>query len=274
MEEQERKYLLENARRMELLEETSVAPSGRCSDMTEVEKEKLIDYLFYQNEKLNAQLAGVQEELRLQRDQLADQHKSLIAQNERMEERAVAAEKRAEALDKRVAEFTSALTAALNGAVLKDLQKQVEEAEKERDDAKLAEKRSRSDLYGTKSQKLKKSAKDKDSDDEDKDNRDAGEEKADMGGAGFVKPLPENHTSDGEIDPWVHDHYEKERPYRQGQSINTMEAREKLIHESDASALPEGWTVIRDFYCNVYEKITKIIGHIRDARPTHDRPLP
>lgn len=270
MDEQEREYLLENARRMELLEETPTAPSGRCSDMTEVEKEKLIDYLFYQNEKLNAQLAGVQEELRLQREQSAEQHRSMVSQLNRMEERAVTAEKRADAaekrsedLDKRIAELTSALTAALDGTVIRNLESLVSKAEKERNDAKSADKQSRAELYGTKSQKLKKSESDKESDDngDEDDHRDAGEEKADMGGADSLKRLPEGEPGAGDVDPWVHVHYEKERPYRQGQSNNTMEAKEMIVHESDESALPEGWTVIRDFYRNVYEKITRIVGH-------------
>lgn len=73
-----------------------------------------------------------------------------------MEERAAVAEKRAEMLDKQVAELTAALTAVLNGTVIKDLQKHIAKAEKERDDAKSSDRQNRSDLYGTKSQKMKK----------------------------------------------------------------------------------------------------------------------
>lgn len=163
MDDQEREYILGNARCMELLEETPAAPSGRCSDMTEVEKEKLIDYLFDQNDKLNAQLDGVREELRLQREQSAERHRGLTAQLNRMEERAVAAEKRADAAekraetesmarmesDKRAAELTAALTAALNGSVLKGMQEKAAKAEKERDDAKASDKQNRAERYGS-----------------------------------------------------------------------------------------------------------------------------
>lgn len=82
-----------------------------------------------------------------------------------------------------------------------------------------------------------------------------------MGGTGSIEPLSGSQNQDNGDDSWIHDHYETSRPNRQGQSNNTMEAREMIVHESDASALPEGWTVIRDFYRNVYEKITKIVGH-------------
>lgn len=253
---------------MEQLEETPTAPSGRCSDMTEMEKEKLIDYLFLQNEKLNLSLAGVQDELRLQREQASEQHRHLTSQLDRMEERAIAAERRADASDrraaeaeKRVAELTAALTASLDGTVLKDLESRVAKAEKERDDARSADRQNRTERYGAKSQKMKKSSGDKDSDEDDDDDRDAGEEKADMGGHDSVRPLPEGRQPDDTVDTWVHGHYDGERPYRRGQSNNTMEAREMIIHESDRSSLPEGWAVIRDFHRNVYEKITRIVGH-------------
>lgn len=258
MDDQEREYILENARRMELLEETPTAPSGRCSDMTEVEKEKLIDLLYNLNDQLKIQMAGLQEELRLQREQSGEQHRILTSQLYRMEERAVAAEQRADAAEKRIAELTAALTAALNVTVLKDLKAQVAKAEKERDDAKASDKQNRAERYGSTSQRLKKSDKTEDDDD---DHRDAGEEKADMGAPDSVKPLAYSQNQDNNYDPWNHGHYETCRPNRQGQTNNTMEAREMIVHESDASALPEGWIVIRDSYRNVYEKITKIVGH-------------
>ncbi len=34
-----------------------------------------------------------------------------------------------------------------------------------------------------------------------------------------------------------------------------------ILHESDKGALPKGWAVIKDFYRDVFEKITKIVGH-------------
>jgi len=267
MDEQEREYLLENARRMELLEEMPTAPSGRCSDMTEVEKEKLIDYLFRQVDGLQTRLSGVQEELRLQREQSAEQHRDLTSQIERMEERAVAAEKRADmeakarmVSDKRVAELTAALTAMMDGSVIKGLKAQVAKAEKERDDVKASDRQNRAERYGSTSQKMRKSDK-TDKQDDDEDERDGGEEKSEMGGKDSVNPLSEHQERDNQVDTWVHGQYEKERPYRQGQSNNRMEAREMILHESDKDALPKGWTVVRNFYRDVFEKVTKIIGH-------------
>lgn len=275
MDEQEREYLIENARRMRQLEETPTAPSGRCSDMTDVEKEKLIDYLFDQNEKLNVQLAGVREELRLQREQSAERHRSLASQMERMEERAVAAEKRAELAekrankesemraesDKRIAELSAALTAIIDGSVINDLKEQIVKVEKERDDAKAADRQNRGERYGSKSQRMKKSDKSDDNGDADGNNRDAGEEKSNMGGKESVKPLPDNQPSDDSVDPWVHDHYDKPRPNRQGQSNNKMEAKEMIHHRSDETGLPEGWKIVGHYERDVFEKITKIVGH-------------
>ena len=51
MDEQEREYLMENTRRMEEWEETPVPPSGRCSDMTPMEMQKLIDLLYKMQER-------------------------------------------------------------------------------------------------------------------------------------------------------------------------------------------------------------------------------
>lgn len=70
--------------------------------MTEVEKEKLIDYLFMQNDKLTSELAGVREELRLQREQSAEQHRDLQSRFDRMEECAIFAKERASKTEERV----------------------------------------------------------------------------------------------------------------------------------------------------------------------------
>ncbi len=59
-----------------------------------MEKDKLLDYMFAQNSRLTDQLAGVSEELRLQREQADIHHKDLKSSLARMEEHTVAAEKR------------------------------------------------------------------------------------------------------------------------------------------------------------------------------------
>lgn len=256
--------MIENARRMEQWEETPSAPSGRCSDMTDMEKEKLIDYLFKQVEDLQHRLAGVQEELRLHREQSAEQHKAQILQNGRMEELLIAANRRADmeakarlAAEQRVSELTAALTAMMDGTLITDLKAQLAKAEKERDDAKSSDRQNRAERYGSTSQKVRKSGKS----DEDENGRDAGQEKSDMGGKDSVKPLPGNQGLDNQTDAWVHEHYDGKRPWRQGQSNNAMAARDIVLHESDKEAIPKGWTVIKDCYRDVFEKITKIVCH-------------
>lgn len=275
MEEQEREFIYENIHRMEQWDQTPAASSGICSDMTDMEKEKLIDFLFSRNESLEATLAGVQEELRLQREQSAGQYRDFSARLRRMEERAVAAERRAEAserraeaemkarmeLDSRISELTAALAAMMDGSVVRDLQDRLLKAERERDDARSSDRQNRSERYGSTSQKMKKPSNGAKPDDNDSDNRDAGEEKADMGAPDSVSPLPGNQPADDAADTWLHQHYETPRPYRQGLSNNRMEAREMVMHESDASDLPQGWTVIRDYHRDVFEKITRIVGH-------------
>lgn len=101
MDEQERAYLEENARRIEQWEDTPTAPSGRFSDMTDMEKDKLLDYMFDQNSKLTDQLAGVREGLRLQREQAERHQADLQSRLVRMEELAIAEGKRADAAEKR-----------------------------------------------------------------------------------------------------------------------------------------------------------------------------
>ncbi len=49
--------------RLEQWENTPYAPSGRSSDLTEVEKEKLIDLLFANNERLMSELSGLRLEI-------------------------------------------------------------------------------------------------------------------------------------------------------------------------------------------------------------------
>lgn len=126
-----------------------------------------------------------------------------------MEERAIAA-------DKRIAELTAALTATMmDGSVIKDLKTKIVRAEKERDDAKAPDIQNRAERYGSTSQKIRKSNK-TDKPEDDDDHRDAGWEKSEMGGKNSVKSLSENQGQENKEDSWLHDHYENERPYRQG----------------------------------------------------------
>ena len=53
--------------------------------MTEMEKDKLLDYMFGQNVRQSEQLAGLREEMRLQRDQSEKHHRELKSSLDRME---------------------------------------------------------------------------------------------------------------------------------------------------------------------------------------------
>ena len=78
-----------------------VSIKGRLSNMTDMEKDKPLDYLFDQNGRLTDQLTGVREELRLQREQADRNHRDLKSSLDRMEERAMIAENKAQAAEKK-----------------------------------------------------------------------------------------------------------------------------------------------------------------------------
>lgn len=67
-----------------------LAPSGRCSDLTKVEKEMLIDLLFARLECDRASLAGLENEIKMRGDELRRPNEA----SSRWEQRTIAAEKR------------------------------------------------------------------------------------------------------------------------------------------------------------------------------------
>ncbi len=274
MDEQERAYLMENVRRIEQWEDTPTAPSGRFSDMTEMEKDKLLDYMFEQNSKLTDQLVGVREDLRLQREQAERHHADLQSRLVRMEELAVAEGKRADAAEKRadmeaqarsraekqIEDLNATIEALMDASMVKDLRQKVIDLEKERDDAKAADKQNRAERYGSTSQQMRR---DEPSGKKDND-RDAQDEKKEMGGKGSVKPLPEDDEDDEEDgwqDEWTADHYNHPRENRQGKKHNKLTASDIREHECDRDAVPEGWKIIKPYKRFVVETITKVLGH-------------
>ena len=116
--------------------------------MTDMEKDKLLDYLFDQNGMLSDQLAGVREELRLQREQADRHHKDLKASLDRMEERAIAAERKAEAAEKRacmeaaakdkaekqVEELNRTIESLMDSSVMEELRNKIVELKRQRED--------------------------------------------------------------------------------------------------------------------------------------------
>ncbi len=267
MEEQEREFLMENASRLQQWEETPAAPSGRFSDMTEMEKDKLLDYVFAQNSKLTDQLAGVSEELRLQREQADRHHKDLKSSLARMEERAVAAEKRADMeaqarakAEEQVADLMKVIDSFTNGSAFKNLEQQIVDLKQERDDAKAADKQNRAERYGSTSQKMKDSA----STETGEKERDAEEEKKDMGGKDSVNPLPDDGDEDDDEDAqdeWTANNYNQPRNDRKGKKHNKLTASDIREHECDRNGLPEGWKIVKSYKRLVVETITRILGH-------------
>lgn len=269
MDEQERAYLMENARRIERWEDSPTAPSGRFSDMTEMEKDKLLDYMFGQNSKLTDKLAAVCEELRLQREQAELHHKDLKSSLARMEERAVAAEKRADMeakarakAEKQVAELMKVIDSFVDGSALRSLEQQVMDLTKQRDDAKAADRQNRSERYGSTSQKMKPGQSSEGKADYTND-RDAQEEKKNMGGKDSVNPLPDDDEDDADEDgqdEWTSSHYNQSREYRQGMRHNKLSTDETVHQDCDRDAVPSDWTVITAYRRSVVKTITKIFG--------------
>lgn len=95
MEEREREEILQDMRRLDQWESTPVAPSGRCSDMTPMEMQKLIDLLYDMLDKKE-----IEERRRDEReDRMLREIQRLNEALTRAEERASAAEKRAVAVE-------------------------------------------------------------------------------------------------------------------------------------------------------------------------------
>lgn len=272
MDEQERAYILGNARRVEHWEETPGAPSGRCSDMTEVEKEKLIDMLYSMVESRDRHIAMLGDEVRQLRMQSEDHHRDLQSRFDRMEERAVRAEREIaverearERAERRVEELQKTIESLMDGSVVRELERQILEAELERDAAIASDRKNRSEMYGSKSQRMKtgKKTPDKKSD----ENRDAGEEKDGMGGRGSVRKLDDgkdDNADSPEQDEWTANTYNGTRDYRKGKKHNKMSFSDIVYHDSDENASPDGWTVIKHFKRYVAQKITRILGHCID----------
>ena len=154
--------------------------------MTDMEKDKLLDYLFDQNGRLTDQLTGVREELRLQREQSDRNHRNLKSSLDRMEERAMVAENRAKAAEKRtemeavarakaekqIEELTRTIESLMDTSVMEALRNQIIELRRQRDDALASDRHNRAERYGRTSQKMK----DSDAFDEDDNEPNAGEE--------------------------------------------------------------------------------------------------
>lgn len=266
MEDQEREYLKENMYRLEQWENTPYAPSGRSSDLTEVEKEKLIDLLLAKLESDKTAFLSLEKEIK----RMGDELQRANATSARWEERTIVAEKRAESAEKRAESDRAAMQEKIdrlmalveqlrNGEELKAMLARAEKAEKMVADLIASGRSMRGRIYGTKSQKHHK-----DEDGNDDSPRDAQSEKDSMGGKDTVSKLPEAEIEEAEkcgSDSWIEENYRAKRAYREGSRNRTMKAARRCVHESDINAIPEGWALVREEKRFAYDKMTVIVEH-------------
>ena len=257
MDEQEREYLMENTRRMEEWEETPVPPSGRCSDMTPMEMQKLIDLLYKMQERNVAEISRLMEQLTL----ALEESKAAREEAKAAREETKAVQKDRDITQEKLDRMMSMFEKLSNGSELKAMQERAEKAEKALADLRAELMSFRGQTYGTKSQKSRKNG---DKDDEgDTTSRDAGQEKDDMGGKDTVSALPSKATGEDTqgLDTWVESKYSSKRAYREGKKHHTLRADRKCIHPSDKNAIPQGWTLVREEKKYAYDKMTLIVEH-------------
>ena len=257
MDEQEREYLMENTRRMEEWEETPVPPSGRCSDMTPMEMQKLIDLLYKMQERNVAEISRLMEQLTL----ALEESKAAREEAKAAREETKAVQKDRDITQEKLDRMMSMFEKLSNGSELKAMQERAEKAEKALADLRAELMSFRGQTYGTKSQKSRKNG---DKDDEgDTTSRDAGQEKDDMGGKDTVSALPSKATGEDTqgLDTWVESKYRSKRAYREGKKHHTLRADRKCIHPSDKNAIPQGWTLVREEKKYAYDKMTLIVEH-------------
>ena len=168
---------------LEQWENSPAAPSGRCSDLTEVEKEKLIDLLFANNDRLMSEISG----FRLEFERLGSELKKANEATARWEERTRKAESDMVLMQKKIDSLLSLVEQFQNGEKFKALLARAEKAEKMVADLTAEGKTMRGQAYGSKSQKNRK-----DDDHRNDDFRDAQSEKDSMGGKDSVRKLPDH----------------------------------------------------------------------------------
>lgn len=127
--------------------------------MTEVEKDKLLDLLFNNNEKLMSELAGLREAMERQSGEMANANATATL----WQQRAIAAEQRAEKesvnrqmLQSKIDELLTLVRDLQNGEELKTALSRAEKAEKKLSDLLASDRNTRCQIYGSKSQKSRK----------------------------------------------------------------------------------------------------------------------
>ena len=108
--------------------------------------------------------------------------------------------------------------------------------------------------YGSKSQKgIKKNTPVKDRE-KDKDDFDG------TNGA-VMSSTSQTDTSSADADPESAEQTKKSYENRIGLKYQTMNADNRIVHESDVNLLPEGATVIKSVYESTYEQVSYIVQH-------------
>ena len=109
--------------------------------------------------------------------------------------------------------------------------------------------------FGSKSQKgIRKSAAPVQDREKDKDNFDG------TNGA-VMSSTSQTDTSSVDADPESAEQTQKSYKNRIGLKYQTMNADNRIVHESDVNLLPEGATIIKSVYESTYEQVSYIVQH-------------
>lgn len=241
MASKENEKILESSQILKRWEDTPTPWDDPYSDMSEMEKSKLIQLLIEQRDDTRRR----EEQASREREALQRRLTELMEQNSRQ-----------------IADMTERHSCQIAGLMdqICELTKLLKEKEKE--NAKL---KSRLDVVN-RNKYVRTSLKDKSSDKNKNDgNRPAAHTDAEDGFDGSEGSLPQNMDVDTPQTPTEDTNAaqkEKEiRLYRQGKTYKTMKADNHVDHLSDRSLLPEGAEFIRFFSKYSYDQVTTVTEH-------------
>lgn len=233
----ENEKILESAKNLERWENTPTPYTDPYSDMSDIEKSKLIQLLM---------------------EQLEDQKRLLEDMRKREEE----SSRKNDALQQRLTELIDQNSRQISSLMdqICELTRLLNESKRENDKLKSRLNVANRNKYDRTSQKTVRSDKNKDD-----DNKPTAHTDAEAGFDGSAASLPKNLDVDTPDEVSAEDkaaQKEKEiRLYRQGKKYRTMKADNYVEHPSDESLLPEGSEFIKFVNKYSYEQITTITEH-------------
>ena len=231
MANNENEKILESARLLERWENTPAPWEDPYSDMSDIEKSKLILYLMEQRE---------------------EQRKREESQQKQIAELMRNSQQTTEKLDK----YIQQISALMNQIC--ELTRLLKQKDQEISDLKSRLKLGQRIRYSKTSQK--RSSRKKDDDDKPTPHTDA-----ESGFDGSEESLPENMDVDtpeeSSLSKAVSEADAALRLYRQGQKYRTMTADNHVEHLSDRSLLPEGAEFIKYFTKTTYDQVTIVTEH-------------